>query len=121
MDNDIYNNDITDGSSFVATDDGAIIKVIGIGGGGGNAVNYMFKQKIPHINFVVCNTDRQALNMSPVPNQLLLGKEVTKGRGAGNKPAVGRQCAEASVDDIRAIFDDETEMVIQQQNAVLNA
>ena len=53
MDNDIYNNDITDGSSFVATDDGAIIKVIGIGGGGGNAVNYMFKQKIPHINFVV--------------------------------------------------------------------
>lgn len=111
MDNDIYNNDITDGSSFVATDDGAIIKVIGIGGGGGNAVNYMFKQKIPHINFVVCNTDRQALNMSPVPNQLLLGKEVTKGRGAGNKPAVGRQCAEASVDDIRAIFDDETEMV----------
>ena len=111
MDNDIYNKDITDGSSFVGTDDGAIIKVIGIGGGGGNAVNYMFKQKIPHINFVVCNTDRQALNMSPVPNQLLLGKEVTKGRGAGNKPAVGRQCAEASVDDIRSIFDDETEMV----------
>lgn len=111
MDNDIYNKDITDGSSFVGTDDGAIIKVIGIGGGGGNAVNYMFKQKIPHINFVVCNTDRQALNMSPVPNQLLLGKEVTKGRGAGNKPTVGRQCAEASVDDIRAIFDDETEMV----------
>lgn len=90
---------------------GSIIKVIGVGGGGGNAVNYMYKQNIPLIKFVVCNTDKQALKMSPVPNQLLLGPEVTKGLGAGNVPEKGRECAEASVEEIKALFNDETEMV----------
>lgn len=104
--------DITDSSQFGENDTtGSIIKVIGIGGGGGNAVNYMYNQNIKHINFVVCNTDKQALKLSPVPNQLLLGANITKGLGAGNIPEVGRQCAEASVDDIRALFNDETEMV----------
>ena len=104
--------DFNDGSQFAGSDNaGAIIKVIGIGGGGGNAVNYMFKQKIRHINFVVCNTDSQALSMSPVPTQILLGKDITHGRGAGNLPEVGRKCAEASVDDLKALFTDETEMV----------
>ncbi len=104
--------DIMDASNFDTEDvGGSIIKVIGVGGGGGNAVNYMYKQDIPLIKFVVCNTDKQALKMSEVPNQLLLGNEVTGGRGAGNIPEVGRQCAEASVEDIKALFTDETEMV----------
>lgn len=104
--------DITDGSGFSPEDsDAAIIKVIGVGGGGGNAVNYMYKQDIPLIKFVVCNTDKQSLRESPVPNQLLLGPDVTHGRGAGNVPEVGRQCAEESVEEIRTLFRDETEMV----------
>ncbi|MBD5371331.1 MAG: cell division protein FtsZ [Bacteroides sp.] len=88
-----------------------IIKVIGVGGGGGNAVNYMFRQNIPNINFVVCNTDEQALRKSPVPHKLILGPTITKGRGAGNKPEIGRECAEASAEEIKKLFDDQTEMV----------
>lgn len=103
--------DITDDSGFVKDADNAVIKVIGVGGGGSNAVNYMFAQKIPYVNFVVCNTDRQALNMSPVPNKLLLGEEITHGLGAGNVPDVGRQCAECSEDKIKELFNDQTEMV----------
>ncbi len=104
--------DILDGSQFATgNDNGAIIKVIGIGGGGGNAVNFMYKEKIRHINFVVCNTDKQALEMSPVETKVLLGKEITHGRGAGNKPEIGRQCAEASVEELKSLFNDETEMV----------
>lgn len=91
--------------------DTSIIKVIGVGGGGSNAVNYMFRQNIPHINFVVCNTDKQALKLSPVPNRLLIGDSITHGRGAGNIPEIGRQCAEADVDAIRELFNDNTEMV----------
>lgn len=104
-------NDIADSSDFETVSNNAIIKVIGVGGGGGNAVNYMYQQNIPNVNFVVCNTDRQHLNNSPVPNKVLLGYEITKGLGAGNKPEVGRQCAEADSDKIRALFDDHTEMV----------
>ncbi len=112
MESDMDLNDISGGLQFEDNDNtGSIIKVIGVGGGGGNAVNYMFKQNIPHINYVVCNTDQQALNMSPVPDKLLLGPDITHGRGAGNIPEMGRQCAEASVDDIRQLFGDETEMV----------
>lgn len=106
-----YNNDITDTTEFIDDKSNAIIKVIGVGGGGDNAVNYMFRQNIPNVNFVVCNTDEQALKMSPVPNQLILGWDVTHGRGAGNDPDKGRQCAEASADDIRSLFDHNTEMV----------
>ena len=104
--------DIADASNFGMDEtEGAIIKVIGVGGGGSNAVNYMYKQDIPLIRFVVCNTDKQALKDSPVPTQLLIGRDVTQGLGAGNKPEVGRECAEASVEEIRALFNDETEMV----------
>jgi cell division protein FtsZ len=111
MDQDIE-RDITDASGFETEDGGnAIIKVIGVGGGGGNAVNYMYQQNIPLIKYVVCNTDKQALEMSPVGNKLLIGRGVTNGRGAGNKPEVGRECAEESIEDIRALFRDETEMV----------
>lgn len=111
MDNDNYNIDITDDSEFVNDPNAAIIKVIGVGGGGDNAVNYMFRQNIPNVNFVVCNTDAQALKMSPVPHKVMLGFNITGGRGAGNDPAVGRQCAEADEDAIRRLFDDHTEMV----------
>lgn len=104
--------DISDASSFNDKEDiDDIIKVIGVGGGGGNAVNYMFEQKIPHIQFVVCNTDQQALNRSAVPTQVLLGYDITHGLGAGNVSEVGRKCAEASAEDIRALFRDKTEMV----------
>lgn len=104
-------NDITDSSEFETAANDAIIKIIGVGGGGGNAVNYMFQQDIPNVNFVVCNTDKQHLNNSPVPNKLLLGYDITRGRGAGNKPEVGRQCAEADREKIKELFADHTEMV----------
>lgn len=107
-----YDMDINDTSSFKDEDvTNDIIKVIGVGGGGGNAVNYMYKQQIPHIQFVVCNTDKQALDRSEVPKHVLLGYNITKGLGAGNVPEVGRQCAEASEEEIRVLFDDKTEMV----------
>lgn len=107
-----FDMDINDTSSFKDEDvTNDIIKVIGVGGGGGNAVNYMYKQQIPHIQFVVCNTDKQALDRSEVPKHVLLGYNITKGLGAGNVPEVGRQCAEASEEEIRALFDDKTEMV----------
>lgn len=106
-----YLNDIESTTEFTDDAMNAIIKVVGVGGGGDNAVNYMYRQNIPNVNFVVCNTDEQALKMSPVPNQLILGWEVTHGRGAGNDPGTGRQCAEASAEDIRALFDRNTEMV----------
>lgn len=112
MDTTYPTMDISDASTFndkEAIDD--IIKVIGVGGGGGNAVNYMFNQHIPHIQFVVCNTDQQALDRSEVPTQLLLGYNITHGLGAGNVPDVGRQCAEESAEEIRALFNDKTEMV----------
>ena len=89
----------------------SLIKVIGVGGGGSNAVNYMFNQKIPKVRFVVCNTDRQHLEDSPVPQRVLLGENITNGRGAGNKPEVGKKCAEASAETIKELFTDGTEMV----------
>lgn len=112
MDKDeTFGNDIANAGAFDNFDNDAIIKVIGVGGGGGNAVNYMYRQNIPNVKFVVTNTDRQALETSPVPVKLILGESITGGRGAGNMPEVGRECAEASADDIRTLFDDSTEMV----------
>lgn len=105
------NYNLSDTSEFISDSNQDIIKVIGVGGGGGNAVNYMYRQNIPNVNFVVCNTDEQALRKSPVPHKLILGPDITKGRGAGNKPEVGRECAEASVEEIKKLFDDHTEMV----------
>lgn len=108
-DNQIYN--LADDVAFLEDPNASIIKVIGVGGGGGNAVNYMYRQDIPNVNFVICNTDKQHLDMSPVPTRLLLGWNITHGRGAGNNPDIGRQCAEASEEDIRKLFSDGTEMV----------
>lgn len=85
----------------------SIIKVIGVGGGGGNAVNNMYKQGIHDVSFVVCNTDAQALKDSPVPERLQLGSE---GLGAGNRPEKARQAAEESINDIKAMLSDGTKM-----------
>lgn len=85
----------------------SIIKVIGVGGGGGNAVNNMYKQGIHDVSFVVCNTDAQALKDSPVPERFQLGSE---GLGAGNRPEKARLAAEESIDDIKAMLSDGTKM-----------
>lgn len=88
-----------------------IIKVIGVGGGGGNAVKNMFREGIHDVVFVVANTDQQALIDSDVPIKLQLGRETTHGLGAGNDPEVARRAAEESIEDIKAQFKDETQMV----------
>ncbi len=86
----------------------SIIKVIGVGGGGGNAVNYMYRTGIKEVNFAVCNTDSKALQDSPVPYKVQLGKD---GLGAGNRPERARQAANESIDQIRALLDANTKMV----------
>ncbi len=92
-------------------DRSSIIKVIGVGGGGGNAVNHMFRQGIRDVNFVVCNADAQALANSPVTVKVQLGESLTEGRGAGNKPEIGRQAAIENLDDIVDILGGNTKMV----------
>ncbi len=87
------------------------IKVIGVGGGGSNAVNYMYQQGITGVDFVVCNTDAQALNNSPVPNRIQLGQSVTEGLGAGANPEVGEQAALESMEEIKKFLDNNTKMV----------
>ena len=91
--------------------DSSIIKVIGVGGGGGNAVNHMYRQGITDVSFVVCNTDNQALVKSPVPTKIQLGIDTTEGLGAGGKPEVARMAAEESIDKIRDLLKDNTKMV----------
>lgn len=87
------------------------IKVIGIGGGGGNAVNHMFKLGIRDVDFVICNTDAQALDASPVLNRVQLGASLTEGRGAGNKPEVGREAALENIEDVKKALANNTKMV----------
>ena len=88
-----------------------IIKVIGVGGGGGNAVKNMYRTGIQDVSFVLCNTDTQALAKSEIPVKLQIGRNTTKGLGAGNDPDVARQAAEENIEDIRKQFQDGTEMV----------
>ncbi|MBM3412331.1 MAG: cell division protein FtsZ [Bacteroidetes bacterium] len=89
----------------------SIIKVIGVGGGGSNAVNYMFNQGIEGVNFVICNTDAQALAISGVPNRIQLGPLLTQGLGAGANPDIGRQATEESLEEVRRILEVNTKMV----------
>ncbi len=104
-----YNNNTEPMVDFVSPEKKkkSIIKVIGVGGGGSNAVNHMYREGIHDVTFLVCNLDRQALEDSPVPVQLLLG---TEGLGAGNKPERGRKTAEECADDIHHMLDDGTKM-----------
>ena len=88
----------------------AIIKVIGVGGGGGNAVNYMFSQMIEGVNFIICNTDAQAIAQSKVPNKIQLGPHLTQGLGAGANPDIGRQATEESLEEIKQILEVNTKM-----------
>ncbi len=90
---------------------GSIIKVIGVGGGGSNAVNHMFKLGIKGVDFIVCNTDKQALEVSPVPNKIQLGLALTKGLGAGSIPEMGKNSAIETIDEIRKYLSDGTQMV----------
>jgi cell division protein FtsZ len=88
-----------------------VIKVIGVGGGGSNAINHMFKQGIRGVDFIVCNTDSQALDNSPVPNKIQLGLHLTEGLGAGANPDVGQQSAIESIAEIEKMLDSNTKMV----------
>jgi cell division protein FtsZ len=92
-------------------DNESIIKVIGVGGGGSNAVNHMYRQGIKGVEFIVCNTDAQALETSPVPAKVQLGASLTEGRGAGAIPEVGRNAAIENIEDIRKILLENTRMV----------
>jgi cell division protein FtsZ len=89
----------------------SIIKVIGVGGGGSNAVNYMYEQGIKGVDFIVCNTDAQALDKSPVPLKIQLGSTLTEGRGAGSIPEVGRNAAIESLEEIKELLGENTTMV----------
>nr|MDA3930647.1 cell division protein FtsZ [Prolixibacteraceae bacterium] len=105
MENDIL-------TSFdMPLNDGAIIKVIGVGGGGSNAVNHMSRKGIKDVDFVVCNTDSQALANSPVHNKVQLGSSLTEGRGAGNKPEVGKRAAQENIEDVKKAIGVDTKMV----------
>lgn len=89
----------------------SIIKVVGVGGGGGNAVAHMFAQGITGVDFAICNTDNQAIDASPIPTQIQLGPHLTEGMGAGSKPEVGKQACIESIDDIRKFLEDGTKML----------
>ncbi|MCK5908007.1 MAG: cell division protein FtsZ, partial [Flavobacteriales bacterium] len=88
-----------------------VIKVIGVGGGGSNAVNYMYTQGFKGVDFVVCNTDAQALHVSPVPNKIQLGVNLTEGLGAGASPEVGGEAAIESLADLEAMLSTSTKML----------
>lgn len=89
----------------------SIIKVIGVGGGGGNAVKYMYNQGIIGVDFAVCNTDRQALDDNPIPVKINLGPKLTEGRGAGSRPEIGKQACIESIEDIKVFLEDGTKML----------
>ena len=92
-------------------EENSIIKVIGVGGGGGNAVNHMYNQGIKGVDFIVCNTDKQALDVSPVPYKIQLGPSLTEGRGAGSIPEIGMNAATENIDEIKNLLSNGTKMV----------
>jgi len=97
--------------SFPEKKKGADIKVVGVGGGGGNAVNHMHEQGIRDVDFIICNTDSQALDASPVEIKVQLGASLTEGRGAGNKPEKGREAALENIEDVKQALGEHTKMV----------
>ena len=92
-------------------DESPIIKVIGVGGGGSNAVTHMFKQGIVGVDFAICNTDSQAMELSPVPTKMQLGPNLTEGRGAGSKPNIGKMACEESIEDVKHFLEDNCKML----------
>lgn len=97
-------------SFAIPTDAPRIIKVVGVGGGGSNAVHNMYRKGIHNVSFAVCNTDLQAMHNSPIPKKLQLGPNIAEGLGAGNDPSVAHQAAEESREEIRKLFDDGTKL-----------
>ena len=95
----------------IPEDSNPIIKVIGVGGGGSNAVNYMYEKKIIGVDFAICNTDNQAMNLSAVDHKIQLGPTLTEGRGAGSKPGIGRESCIESLEDVKEYFNDGTKML----------
>lgn len=95
----------------IPEDSNPIIKVIGVGGGGSNAVNYMYEKKIVGVEFAICNTDNQAMNLSAVGNKIQLGPTLTEGRGAGSKPGIGRESCIESLEEVQEYFNDGTKML----------
>jgi cell division protein FtsZ len=89
----------------------SIIKVVGVGGGGGNAVNHMYKQGITGVDFIICNTDAQALELSPIPNKVQLGASLTEGMGAGSIPEVGKNSAIENIEDVKKMLGSNTKML----------
>ena len=92
-------------------DEGSIIKVLGVGGGGSNAVTHMFKQGIVGVDFAICNTDNQSMELSPVPTKMQLGPTLTEGRGAGSKPQIGKQACIESIEEVKRFLEDDTKML----------
>jgi cell division protein FtsZ len=105
------NNQSEEAMKFELPEYSSIIKVIGVGGGGSNAVNHMYKFGIKGVDFLVCNTDKQALDLSPVPHKIVLGATLTEGRGAGSIPEVGRNAAIENIEDLRQVLSKNTKMV----------
>lgn len=95
----------------IPKESGNIIKVIGVGGGGSNAVSHMYRQGIVGVDFIICNTDNQAMETSPVPVKIQLGPQLTAGRGAGSKPHMGKQACIESLEEIQALINEQTKMV----------
>lgn len=95
----------------IPEDTESIIKVIGVGGGGSNAVSYMYEQGIVGVDFAICNTDNQAMVQSKIPVRIQLGPSLTEGRGAGSKPVVGRESCLESLEDVKRFFDHNTKML----------
>ncbi|ADY50724.1 cell division protein FtsZ [Pseudopedobacter saltans DSM 12145] len=89
----------------------SIIKVVGVGGGGGNAVNHMYRQGIMGVDFIICNTDAQALELSPIPNKVQLGASLTEGMGAGSIPEVGKNSAIENIEDVKEMLGANTKML----------
>lgn len=105
------NQDLDNISFDLPKNQSNVIKVIGVGGGGSNAINHMFQQGIKGVDFVICNTDSQALDNSPIPNKIQLGVSLTEGLGAGANPEVGEQAAVESYEDIRNMLEGNTKMI----------
>ena len=113
LDQDYIVNNIVKGAGAYSSElqEPSIIKVIGVGGGGSNAVNYMFEKKIKDVEFAICNTDRQALHKSPIPIKIQLGANLTQGLGAGTDAAKGREAAMETIEEIKALMGGATQMV----------
>jgi len=107
----MINEDFNDLTFDLPLNKSNVIKVIGVGGGGSNAIKHMFQQGIKGVDFVICNTDSQALENSPVPNKIQLGVTLTEGLGAGANPEVGERAAQESIEEVRAMLDTNTKMV----------